>query len=168
MEVLSLQPNSNASKFVLPLCAVLMGIPVTAMGVSSSSTTFDVPAASVTSPTGINNRGTVVGLFTDSEGTHGFIRIKRQFKNLDVPGTDSTEAEGINNRGQIVGQFNDASGQHGFLFSKEEFTIIDLPGASLTGALDINDGGDIVGQLRDPSGNDGFLISEGRVIGLSV
>jgi probable HAF family extracellular repeat protein len=94
---------------------------------SLTFTTIDVPGAAWTYAYGINNRGQIVGTFTDFAGSgyHGFLLDKGSFITIDPPGaTGGTEAGGINELGQIVGEFADASGQHGFLLDKGSFITI--------------------------------------------
>src|SRR5260370_18708159 len=73
---------------------------------------------------GINDAAQIVGFFTNSTGTHGFLDIGGSFTQLDVPGaivgdatlgTGGPAASGINNAGQIAGVFVNSTGEHGFL-----------------------------------------------------
>jgi uncharacterized membrane protein len=72
-------------------------------------------------PSGINNRGQIVGSYLDPGGTNpgqgGFLYAAGVFTLLDVPFSGAIGAAplGINDQGQIVGDYRDASGQHGFL-----------------------------------------------------
>ena len=80
-------------------------------------TTLDVPGAVLTLPTGINDRGQVVGLYYDASfNGHGFMDSNGQFTTVDDPDTANTQqfgynsyAFGINDRGQVVGEFYDAN-----------------------------------------------------------
>lgn len=74
-------------------------------------TPIAVPGASSTEALGINDRGIIVGQFTDASGTHGFIQDKGIFTTVDVPGATSTTVQGINNAGLFVGSFTDANGR---------------------------------------------------------
>ena len=84
-------------------------------------TTLDVPDAALTVAQGINNAGTIVGLYhmvgDPPQTTHGFVLSKGVFTTIDVPGaTDGTTAIfSINAKGEIVGIYSDDAGQHGFL-----------------------------------------------------
>jgi len=125
---------------------------------------FDVPGASTTTPSGINDGGQVVGstFSTDSlipqPGQHGFLRDSDgNFFTIDVPGARGTGAGGINNAGQIVGGYVDSTGGHGFLDIGGSFTTVDAPGAVSTTATDINDAGQIVGFFFDNTLTHGFL-----------
>jgi len=85
--------------------------------------TIDIPGASFTSATGIDNAGRIVGSFDDGQNRrHGFIRSGASSSIIDVPGADSTVIAGINNVGQIVGSFHDITGYHSFIYSNGNFT----------------------------------------------
>lgn len=66
---------------------------------------------------GVNVDGEVVGYYTDSIGSHGYVYLAGNYTTLDDPNAlpGNTFAEGINAEGEIVGYYNDASGSHGFL-----------------------------------------------------
>lgn len=82
-------------------------------------TTLDVPDADLTVAQGINNAGTIVGLYMVGDQTHGFVLSKGAFTPVDVdlPGATfgTTAIFSINAKGEIVGIYSDADGQHGFL-----------------------------------------------------
>ena len=80
-------------------------------------TTIDVPGASLTRATGINDSGQIVGDYQDGKGFHGYLLDSNgTFTRLDVPGAASTHAYGINDNGLIVGQYTDSTGNtHGVL-----------------------------------------------------
>ena len=95
-------------------------------------TQIDVPGAIFTLADGINDAGQIVGSFTDSTGTHGFLDTRGSFTQIDVPGASLTAALGINNAGRSSVRFSTASGgEHGFLYTGGSFTQIDVPGAIL-------------------------------------
>jgi hypothetical protein len=90
--------------------------------------TFDVKingmTATSTSPLGCNDRGEIVGSFTDKAGnTHGFIFVGKRFFQFDAPGSSQTPAfavagtiiNGVNDRGDIVGFFSDGTKVNGFV-----------------------------------------------------
>jgi uncharacterized membrane protein len=79
-----------------------------------------VPFAGVTQtvPSGINNRGQIVGEYIDATGVHGFLANGGVFSPINVPvaGAFDTATSGINASGQIVGFNFDKSGfLHGFV-----------------------------------------------------
>ena len=120
-------------------------------------TQIDVPGSIVTSATGINNAGQVVGFF-QSTNDRGFLDTGGSFTQIDVPGAFDTIANGINNAGQIVGNFSNSTGTHGFLDTGGSLTQIDVPGSSATNPTGINDAGQIVGGFDM---NHGFLDTGG-------
>ena len=77
-----------------------------------SFTQLDVPGATLTAARGINDAGQIVGVFTNSTGTHGFLDTGGSFTQIDVPGAilEGTRANGINGAGQIVGFFQNSTG----------------------------------------------------------
>jgi probable HAF family extracellular repeat protein len=133
------------------VCCVALGPHLRAVGDSFKFATLDFPGASFTMPSGINNRGEIVGQANTASGAHGFLYYKGDFRLIDVPGASGTVASGINDRGQIVGTYSatSASPSQGFLLDGTTFTSIDFPGAFSTNASGINDRGDIVGSYQD-------------------
>ncbi len=140
--------------------------------------TGDIPGATATIPTGINNNGQTVGYYQtgyDSNGNalyHGFVVTGASYTTLDVPGAlpGSTFAYGINNKGQVVGSYSDtAYNQHGFLLSGGKYTTVDDPsGFGYTIATGINDKGQIVGYYTNSSySENGFLLSGGKYTTIS-
>lgn len=115
---------------------------------------IDVPGATGTLATGINDRGHVVGIYYDAAGnSHGFLLKRDRFFTVDVPGslvgvsgTLQTEANGINPAGDIVGDYYAPPGapgapacttdtppfspqcRRGFLYSKGQFSDVLVPG----------------------------------------
>jgi uncharacterized membrane protein len=126
---------------------------------------FDVPEAGPrgTRPSGINDRGQIVGAFYDTVGNghlRGFLRDRGRYTRIDVPGTEDgfTYAQGINNGGLIVGYYarNDDDSDHGFVLGPHGFTTVDVPGALWTDIYSVNSFGDIVGAFEDETGVHGF------------
>jgi probable HAF family extracellular repeat protein len=125
-------------------------------------TSIDVPGAGETSPYAIDDRGRIVGSYTDAGVTvgtdggypagsvHAYLHDPHGVTTLDVPGAVLTVALDINDRGQVVGGYIDAAGrQHGFVYDNGRHTTIDAPrpldpvamGSIATG---INDRGEVV------------------------
>jgi hypothetical protein len=142
--------------------------------------TFDPPGAGtgnntsgiVSAPTGINNRGDIVGFYLDagtpSAGTHGFVRwADGRFTTFDDPSANSspiyTAPNAISDTGVIVGSYSDTVTSHGFVREQDGyFVTIDGPRAVSTACLDINATGETVcqSQLALP---DGALSSVGVI-----
>ncbi len=128
---------------------------------------FDVPGALATSPSGVNARGQIVGLFIDAKGAHGFLRnTDGTYEPIDVPGATFTTATSINARGQIVGRWTDSAGiNHSYVRTRDgKFTLFDpaspcIVGDSPTVPHGINDVGDMVGRCFNASGKElGWLL----------
>ena len=67
-------------------------------------TTIDAPGAAGTSLTDINDRGQIVGVRLEADGTfRGFMLERGRFTTFAAPGAVITIPGDINNRGQIVG-----------------------------------------------------------------
>jgi probable HAF family extracellular repeat protein len=109
----------------------------------------------LTSPNGINNRGQVVGEYTDADGmVRGFLWDKGRLMTFD--GSDGTGASliDINDRGQFLGAYRDPADLgntlHGFVLSGKVYTTFDAPGGPLTFPLGINNRRQIVGVYENP------------------
>jgi probable HAF family extracellular repeat protein len=140
-------------------------------------TSFDVPGARGTEGVDINDRGQIVGTYSqdtsivnDSARPRGYLLDRGKLTRIDYPGAKVTVALGVNNRRQVVGQYVDAQGKpHGYMWKDGRFTTIDVPGATVTAPVDINDRGEIAGIFSndpiDPTGlatsARGFLLSAG-------
>jgi probable HAF family extracellular repeat protein len=129
-------------------------------------TTFDAPGATwITSASGSDNSGRVVGVYVDGKQRfHGFVRNHRGVTRIDVPGAAGTLVSKINEQGQMVGAYTEDRAtspsffEHGFVRDRRGIRRIDVPGAVETRALGINNRGQIVGSYVDGAGRaHGFL-----------
>ena len=171
--------------FFAVMTAIIVTIVSTAQGVATLTTdgtatyvftTFDVPHAFQTVAEGINDRGQVVGTYTDEffGSFHGFIYDDGVFTTIDFPGGLDTVLFGINNDGNTVGSYI-SNQQHGFTYDGESggFTAVDapFPGVFLTRSNGINNHGQIVGEYLDhPESNQqhGFLDDHGTFTTIDV
>ena len=107
--------------FLRPLTGALLGLVLSLFGLSSgavadppaatySFTILEVPGATETRPTSINNDGQVAGYYLDGFISHGFVWSNGTFTTLDPPGANHSSASSINDNGQVVGYGEDASG----------------------------------------------------------
>jgi hypothetical protein len=136
---------------------------------SAQFRTVDVPGAAGTAGiTGVNNRGTLVGTWANSQGGFfGFIEQPGgQPTTFSVPGaTGVTVTSGINDVGTALAYSIDSSGvSHGWVRSPGgDFTQLDDPlGAGGTTPGGINDRGVIVGFYFAASGAlHGFVYDHG-------
>ena len=104
-------------------------------------------AASVA--TGLNDRGEVVGYYSDGTDTYGFIYSAGSFQIVQFPiGALSTVPLSINDADQIVGYYIDLSGKrHGFMLANGSYTTIDpmIAGANQSWLTGIDDSGRMTG-----------------------
>ncbi len=136
------------NKYFLTVVLALLSIRLWA-GPTSAVSQIDGPGASFTDASGINNRGEIVGSFSDGQGFHGYIFRRGDFTKLDVAVQGAlTFALGINERGQVSGTYRSQGLFHGFLWDRGTFTDIDAPNADETFLHVINNSGQIVGHSR--------------------
>ena len=133
---------------------------------------FEAPDPDVQlGPSGITNRGEIVGEYITPTREIGFRRdTGGRIATIDLPGTASTQVDKINDRDQIVGSYSKTSpflpagpGTRGYLLHRGKVARIDVPGAVSTVPHGINDSGHIVGVYEDTAGVDhGFRWAHGR------
>jgi uncharacterized membrane protein len=136
----------------------------------------DVAGAAFTTYLATNNRGELVGTYSDAGAGappfHGFLRDKRgRLTRFDASGASQTFPFGVNDRGQVVGAYIDADGNgHGFARDRDgESTTIDVPGALVTQPHGINNRGQVVGLYADAGGAiHGFLRSKRSITTIDV
>lgn len=133
---------------------------------SASSLTFDYPGAVYTQALGVNKAGSIVGIYQDTTGLHGFLHrgsdFSTGFSAINVPNAFLTEAQGINDRGDVVGLYLDRLGTHGFVHHGLNFsagyTKIDIPFAKCcVSANGINNHREIVGTYIATFHTHGFV-----------
>jgi probable HAF family extracellular repeat protein len=137
-----------------------------------------VPGAKATQPQGINNRGQIVGKYSNTTGDmtapgaliRGFLLDRGRYLRLDFPGAITSQAYDINDRGQVVGEYKDADGVfHGYVWERGRFRTIDVPGQpGTTTATGINNHGQITGQAGPLEARIGFLLDRGRFTTFTV
>jgi hypothetical protein len=128
-----------------------------------------------TQVTGLNNTGTTVGFWSDSnvgggmDNNFGFVNVGGTFTNVNNPATSTTppvfnQLLGVNDSNIAVGFYTDAAGvTHGYTYTISTKTFsanIDDPHATggNTTAAAINNSGLIVGFYTDAAGNfHGFI-----------
>ena len=134
---------------------IALGLTVGAGERSLRFTAIDFPGSVATTVFGINERGEVVGSYTDSSNkTHGFVRIGELFRSVDFPGAAFTQARGISPAGEIVGSYRlpgePSVNFHGYLLTRGgEFRRVDFPGHINTIPQRIGPDGTILGCFHD-------------------
>ena len=114
-------------------------------------TTIDIPGATATALTGINDHGQMVGLYVDANGApHVFLHDNGVVTVIDIPSAPSIFPFGINNHGQVVGYYSDDRRLHGFLLRNGVLTRLTAPPGAFRGsaAVDIDDDGRILGSYN--------------------
>jgi hypothetical protein len=142
-------------------------------------TNENFPLSVQTQVTGLNNIGTTVGFWSNSnlgvgmDSNFGFVNVGGTFTNVNNPGTATTppvfnQLLGVNDSNLAVGFYTDAAGvTHGYTYTIATKTFsanIDDPNATggNTTAAAINNAGEIAGFYMDAAGNfHGFLENAG-------
>jgi len=140
-------------------------------GEVSKQTVFsklDVPLATQGSYAfGINNHGTIVGRYDDTNGTYGYTTTDKStnFESINCPGATKTVVTDINDNGHIVGVYTDISGLKYAFYSTDNGKscgeINCFEASKGTTAVSINNNNQIVGYYKNDSGYYGFLSTDG-------
>jgi probable HAF family extracellular repeat protein len=134
-------------------------------------TKFDVPGATTTGPYEINNRGQIVGNYTDASGAqHGFVMRNGRVTTIDHPraaqaaNLTGTRVVGIDDRGRLVGSYGDDAGLiHAWTWEDGRFTDVEPPGGLQAEASEIDNRGRVVGRYLDATPKlRSFLLDRGR------
>jgi len=144
------------------LFAFVAMLPAHLIAQNYSYTNIDYPGANMTSPTAVNDSGSVVGTYLDSNGnTHGFLYSGGVYTTIDDP-EGTTFPQGINNSGEITGAVAvSLSEDYGFTYVDGVFTTFSYPGGNgQTGGQGINNHNEIVG-IYTTGGTVGFLDNNG-------
>lgn len=72
--------------------------------------TFNFAKGDPTSAKGINKSGQITGWYTNSKGTHGFVKTDNSLHTLNYPKATGTLAFHINDKGQVAGWYEVTSG----------------------------------------------------------
>jgi hypothetical protein len=135
-------------------------------------TPIDVPGAKATNAAKINNRGQIVGAYSndttdlDANGVprRGFVLDRGRYIRLDFPGARSSQALDINDRGQVSGDYQDADGVfHGYVWERGRFRTVDGPRAGGTAVAGINNRGQLTGTTGPVQIADAFVLDRGQV-----
>ena len=134
------------------LCALAVLATFAATSTATTAGSIQYPGSTLTEAVGVNNAGTLVGVYTDSSNvSHSFIYSSGSYTSFDDPSATAgtTQATGINNSGTVVGNYVGGGAYHGFEEHGGTFTTITYPGANTAGTLayGINDSGDVAGQF---------------------
>jgi hypothetical protein len=120
--------------------------------------TLDYPGGNNTQGYGVNDRGTVIGVYNDAAGNpHAFERIKGVYRNIDLKGAAVTTPLSVNDDNQIVGEYQptaDVVGSGFVLNADGSFTLHAAPGApdQSTFFISINNRKEVLGAWFDEEG----------------
>jgi hypothetical protein len=142
--------------------SLFMLLALSGPAMAATYTGIDCPDSFGTEPRGINDRGDIVGVCDDANGTHGFRLRKGVFKLINFPGAFETAVMGSNNLDHVVGFYDDGVAQHAFLLRNGRFTIIDPPGSVQAQARHIDDLGRIIGAYLHRDGHFRGYIRDSR------
>jgi probable HAF family extracellular repeat protein len=117
-----------------------------------------------TTAAAINNKGQIVGFYTDKNGvTHGFFLKRGVFTTIDPTGSTATQLLGVNDKELAVGDYVDANGvMHGLLYNltNGNFLTLDDPQAATSTTINgINNKNQLVGFYVNGAGNTIGLIA---------
>jgi hypothetical protein len=120
---------------------------------------IEFPGGNNTLGYGVNDRGTVIGVYNDDAGApHAFERLGGVYRNIDLPDGAITTPLSVNDSNQIVGEFQptaDVVGL-GFVLNPDgTFTLHNAPDAPDQGTLfiSINNRHEVLGTWYDADGN---------------
>ncbi len=126
---------------------------------------FQYPGVSSTSVSGVNNNGTIIGYYLDSQSNaHGFSLSNGEYTSIDDPDGTNTIPSGINSSGTIVGSYYSSSSNanHAFSYSHGTYTdIVASPECLNTSASGIDDDGDMAGECQTDSVIEGWIYRGG-------
>jgi probable HAF family extracellular repeat protein len=145
-----------ACALVLTLCTCSLRAQSNPQTLNLTFTTIDVPGASLTTMSGINTAGDMVGWYVPSGSSfsHGFLLSGGNFSDLDYPGGYDTEARGVTDSGVVVGNaYISSEGAVGFTYQDGVYNTVQIAGYPDTFAEGITGNGIVVGTYGFGSAN---------------
>jgi probable HAF family extracellular repeat protein len=130
---------------------------------------IDFPSGFNTQAFGINDEGTVIGVYATTAGgvpTHAFVRRDGKFSNIDLPGGVTTPFS-INDLGEIAGEFVTTQGTNGFGYVQKQnghFSLFTAPASLPQGTffISINNRQQILGVYASATvAQQNFLATDG-------
>ena len=126
---------------------------------------IDMPGATRTRVTGMNDAGDIVGFYGVGTAVNfAFVRDREgQYRDVTPPGALTATAAGINDQGDIVGSYRPAGSaiSIGYLLVDGTYSSIVFPGATVTDPQDINERGEICGRFVAGGVQHGFTLIDG-------
>jgi probable HAF family extracellular repeat protein len=123
--------------------------------VARTFTTVDVPGATLTALTGVNNRGQLVGGFVDAGGQrHAFRQDGTAVTVVTVPELPEVDLVGLTDAGVLAGN----AGSVGFVLQDGVVEVVAVPEGQLTELSGVREDGAVYGRFIDAAGtHHGFL-----------
>jgi hypothetical protein len=128
------------TSIVVIVLMLVVGALSSAYATDYSYTMVNYPGALYSLPYGINNAGTIVGVY----GSQGFTLSGTTYRPVNYPGAVYTIPQGISNGGTIVGQCWGVVGVNSFTLSGTTYSPL-IPGGGTIVPYGINNAGTIVG-----------------------
>jgi len=183
LDLSGLGPINESWAFSINTFAEIAGTYIDTSGMShgylhhadGSVETIDYPGGNNTTGYGVNDRGTLIGLYSDAAGVvHAYERVKGMYLTIDLPNGFATTPLSVNNSNQIVGEFQptaDVTGT-GFVLNPDgSFTLHDAPGAPAQSTIfiSINNRKEVLGTWFDADGNPfNFLRKQSKYVPVAL
>jgi hypothetical protein len=132
-----------------------------ANGTLSAPIVFPGSGVYNTTPTSINNQGTIAGTYATDipSGVHGFFLTNGIFTTFDYPGAYFTIIQGINDAGDFVGFYMPPdNSRHAFTSIGGQLSEITIPDATYILPSDINNQDNIVGWYNTTEATHAFRL----------
>jgi hypothetical protein len=151
-------------------CMLSFGLVSHVWAITYTYSNIQVPGAVSTSPTGINNKGDVIGNYqTSSDDGYGFLLSNGSYTTISCPGaTAGTFIFGINDHGVMVGYYSTETKSWGFVYENGVCKSLPEFNGSMTYPTAIDNTGDIVGFYYVAATTHAFLLRNGSYADISV
>jgi probable HAF family extracellular repeat protein len=131
-------------------------------------TTIDYPGSTITSLSGINDLGDIVGGSRDPDVGFLYDVQSQTFTTISFPHASQTFPIAINNAGDIVGQVVHGIFSLGFELVGSRYKVILPPRASTSGAFGITASGEVFGTASTRNATFDFAFSQGNYSQFSI
>ncbi len=150
---------------LLPLLMLVLTV------AAAAQTVINYPGAIATHLKGINNAGTMVGFYWNSDGSeHSFIYDGQTYTPIVHQGSIWIEAGGINQDGDVVGFYGIAADNliHGFLLTVGgKWTDLNIPGRFNVMPEGVNSNHTVIGCMHNPGTMHGWTMQNGALVSKS-
>jgi probable HAF family extracellular repeat protein len=162
--------KATVSKFLLSVCTFSFCLTSSLWAASYKYAKLNVPGSTSTSPTGINNKGEVVGYYQNKKGVYGFLWSHGKYTTINCPAASTgTFVYGINDNGVIVGYYGIPFHNYGFEYINGHCKKLATFKGSTPYPTGINNAGDIVGSyFVSTNVEHGFVLRNKKYRDISV